>query len=387
MKYANWTILLLFFLFPNLSHAQEDNEPDWVFKGYVKSLQGYLNLDFPGLPNNSITDNFIHHRLNVNWYPTEKISFQAGLRTRLFFGELSRLTPGYGDLLSDSGNDVVNLAIINTGKDVLLHSILDRAFLDYTNDNLEIRLGRQRINWGINTIWNPNDLFNAYAFTDFDYEERPGTDAFRIRYFIGFAGSIEFAVKAFDNTDEIVAAAMYKWNTNNYDIQLLGGWSEQDIVIGGGWAGNLGDVGFKGEWSWFWSTNETLDNNFEIALSGDYSFQNGFFLVGGMLFNHLGSNEATSSILNFNLSARNIYPFKWTAFIQAAYPISPLLNAALALIYSPVQDHPVFLSPSLTYSLASNMDVDLVSQIVLQDAQAGYGSETSIFYLRVKWSY
>ena len=367
--------------------AQDESPSKWVFKGYTKSLQGYLHLDFPGIPNNSLTDNFIHHRLNTNWYPTQKISFQFGLRTRLFFGELSRLTPDYGNLLSESGNDVLNLALINTGQDVLLHSILDRAFIDYTHDNLEIRLGRQRINWGINSIWNPNDLFNAYAFTDFDYEERPGADAFRIRYFIGFAGSIEFAVKAFDSTDEIVAAAMYKWNTNSYDFQLLTGWSEQDIVLGGGWAGNLGSVGFKGEWSWFLSTDIDIQNNFEIALSGDYSFKNGIFLVGGLLFNHLGSNEASSSIFNFDLSARNIYPFKWTAFLQTSYPITPLFNAAVAFIYSPVQDHPIFLSPSLTYSLAANLDVDLVTQIVLQEGYKGYGSETSIFYFRVKWSY
>lgn len=31
--------------------------------------------------------------------------------------------------------------------------------------------------------WNPNDWFNTYNYFDFDYEERPGTDAIRVRVY------------------------------------------------------------------------------------------------------------------------------------------------------------------------------------------------------------
>ena len=379
--------LALYLLLCSTVSSQSVKESKWQFQGYVKSLQGLFNFNFNGNERQTLSDNFLHHRLNSEWYASDHFTLKSALRTRIFFGEFSRFIPDYGHSLSEGGNDILNLTLINSGTDVLLHSMIDRLYLEYAKENLEIRFGRQRINWGINTIWNPNDLFNAYSFTDFDYEERPGSDALRFRYYIGYAGSIEFAAKAFANSDEIVAAGLYKFNANDYDFQILAGWSFQDVVLGGGWAGNIKNVGFKGEFSWFNSTDENIANTFAIALSGDYSFKSGFFLVGGLLFNDAATNDANSNLFSFDLSARNLYPYSWSTFIQTAYPLNPLLNIAMAFIYSPVTGHPIFLSPTLTYSLANNLDADLVGQIVLQDGPDGYGSNANVFYLRVKWSY
>ena len=55
---------------------------------------------------------------------------------------------------------------------------------------------RQRINWGQTLVWNPNDIFNAYSYFDFDYIERPGSDAIRLQYYPDYSSAIEMAVKA-----------------------------------------------------------------------------------------------------------------------------------------------------------------------------------------------
>ena len=109
--------------------------------------------------------------------------------------------------------------------------MLDRLYLDYVKGNLEVRLGRQRVNWGINTVWNPNDIFNAFTFTDFDYEERPGSDALRVKYYTGFASSIEIAVKAFDRKEDAVGGILWKFNKWNYDFQALVGIMQEDLNI------------------------------------------------------------------------------------------------------------------------------------------------------------
>lgn len=388
---AGWFAFLRAFLiiaiFTTSLSAQETKEKNWTLQGYTKSMQGLFNINIPGLDDQTISDNFLHNRLNFNWYPSDNWTFKAGLRTRFFFGEFSRITPNFKKNLDIDGNDVLDLTLLNGGTKTILHSYIDRAYFQYTKDKLEIRFGRQRINWGINTVWNPNDLFNAFTFTDFDYEERPGSDALRVQYYIDYAGSIEFAIKAFDNTDEIVAASLYKFNKWNYDFQILAGWSRKDIVLGGGWAGSIKNAGFKGEFSWFNSTEEAVDNNFAGTLSMDYSFENSLFLSGGMLYNHTGTNANTGNIFNFELSARNLYPYKWSVFTSAGFPITPLFNTNLALIYSPVNGHPLFLTPTFTYSLGQNLDVDLVSQIVLQERMEQYGSDVQAYFLRVKWSY
>lgn len=379
-------ILFTLILSTTLS-AQETKEKNWNFQGYTKSLQSLFQIKVPGLDNQIISDNFIHNRLNFNWYPSDNWTFKAGLRTRFFFGEFTRMQPNFKSSLNDAGNDVLNLTVLNIGEKAILHSYLDRAYFQYTKDKLEIRFGRQRINWGINTVWNPNDLFNAFSFTDFDYEERPGSDALRIQYYIGYAGSIEFAIKAFDNSDEIVAASLYKFNKWNYDFQVLAGWSKKDIVLGGGWAGNIKDWGFKGEFSWFNSTIDEVANNLVATLSADYSFENSLFISSGLLYNEAGTSVNSGNIFNFELSARNLYPYKWSIFTSAGYPITPLFTANIAIIYSPIDGHPLFLTPTFTYSLGQNLDVDFVSQIILQDTAERYGSDIQAYFLRVKWSY
>ena len=366
-------------------NAQNDEEKNWSIQGYTKSLQSLFKITVPGLGNQTLSDNFLHHRLNFTWFPSDHWTFKAGLRTRYFFGEFSRVQPNFKEDLSAVGEDFIDLTLLNWGDKTILHSYFDRAYFQYNKDNIEVRLGRQRINWGINTLWNPNDLFNAFAFTDFDYEERPGTDALRIQYYTGYAGSIELAVKAFRNSDEIIAAALYKFNKWNYDFQLLFGWSEQDIVVGGGWAGSIKDIGFKGEFSWFNSTETTIENTFVATLSLDYSFSNGLFLTTGFLYNQ--ANNDTANIFDFELSARNLYPYEWSVFFSSGFAITSLLNTNVALIYSPVNGQPFFINPSFTYSLAQNIDLNLVGQIVFQHTGNGYRSDIQAFFLRVKWSY
>jgi hypothetical protein len=122
-------------------------------------------------------------------------------------------------------NDYLDLSLVLIdGSSLVLHTMLDRLYMEYVSGSWEIRLGRQRINWGINTVWNPNDVFNAFAFTDFDYEERPGSDALRIRRYLGFASSVEVAINAFDKLEDAVIAGMFKFNTGQYDYQILAGY-------------------------------------------------------------------------------------------------------------------------------------------------------------------
>ena len=84
---------------------------------------------------------------------------------------------------------------ILTEKSFFLNTTIDRLWVDFNYGKLQVRAGRQRINWGQTLIWNPNDIFNAYSFFDFDYIERPGSDAVRVQYYPGSSSSVEAAVK------------------------------------------------------------------------------------------------------------------------------------------------------------------------------------------------
>lgn len=379
--------------------GQETKQKNWSLSGYAKSLQTlfFIDGDFQGIPTDTLfQENLIHNRLNFKWYPSNSLSFKAELRNRLFWSDLVRLQDflnsqlpfidAYSTIL-DADNDYLDLSIEgSTTKGIAYQFMLDRLYFEYSKDKLEIRLGRQRVNWGINTVWNPNDIFNAFSFVDFDYEERPGSDALRIKYYTGFASSIEIAAKAFDNIDEAVIAGLWKFNKWKYDFQILGGLMQRDLVFGGGWAGNLKNAGFKGEFSYFHSLENDIDNSFTATFGVDYVFSNSMYLNGGFLFNSNGTTSDGSNVLTFELTSKNLYPYKYATFLMATYPINPLLNGSLAIIYSPSEIHSLFINPTITHSIADNWDLDLVGQLIFNKEEK-YTSPVQAAFLRIKYSF
>ena len=392
MKPNKVFIIILFFTITfqvnTFGQYHQDTTKNWTISGYYKALHGVFEINEPRLNiNERLWDGFLHNRLNFEWIPSNQWIVRAELRNRFFYGELVRSEqfPGFKENL-ENGNDVLNLQMINVGSEVIFHSIFDRLHAEYTSGDWEVTIGRQRINWGINTVWNPHDIFNAFAFTDFDYEERPGSDAIRIRKYTGYTGSIELAFKAFESSDEIVAGLLWKTNISNYDLQFLLGRSFADWVIGAGWAGSLGQLGFKGESSYFISTNENIPNVFAGTLSLDYVFGNGTFVNIGLLYN--SSENSNTNLFAFDLSARNLYPFRWSTFYSVNNSLSPLISAGLSIIHSPIEGHPLFINPSFTYSLSQNLDMDFVGQIYFEGVSTEeYRSPTKVFYLRMKLSF
>lgn len=397
-------VILLFAIFLTSGLEAQDESKNWRLSGYVKDLQTILffNQSFPSVGSNGfelvdtfLTDNLIHNRLNFWWYASDHFTLKADLRSRIFYGDLVRVTPDFGGMVDNANNDYFDLSLVLVDRSsYVVHTMLDRLYLEYINEDWEIRLGRQRVNWGISTVWNPNDIFNAFNFTDFDYEERPGSDVLRVKRYTGFASSIEFVTKVFDTWDKAVIAGMWKFHKGTYDIQLLGGLVNRDLALGGGWAGNIGDAGFKGEFTYFramenWFEGyEDADNSFALTLGADYSFSNSLYLNVGYLYNSNGEMDVSSSqLFNFQLSAKNLYPYRHSIFSQLTYPFTPLLNGGLALIYSPVEVQALFLNPTLTYSIAQNWNLDFVGQISLNKEKRGYVSPVQALFLRFKWSF
>ncbi len=389
---------LLALLFPLCLSAQTEKPSKWQVQGYLKYLNSSIFVPTAQSPVPILTskkflinDNLLHNRLNIRYFANDQLTFRAELRNRIFWGDQVRFTLlADGDFLEgiDLGSDDFfdwSLGHQNNSG-YALHTTLDRFYAEWYKGKWEVRLGRQRVNWGIGTTWNPNDIFNAYNFTDFDYEERPGSDALRVKRYLGFASSIEIAVNAFDKKEDLIGAVKANFHTGTYDWQVLAGVVEEYLTLGGGWAGNLGDASFKGEASWFTPLADSLDNSFALTFGVDYTFENQLYLNGGFLYNSNGTTGSGENLLNFQLSARNLYPYKYSLLAQAAYPINPLLNSALIAVYSPGEAHALFLNPVLTYSLSQNWDLDLVGQIAFQKEEK-YKSPVQAGFLRIKWSF
>ncbi|MCF6352829.1 MAG: hypothetical protein L3J06_07450 [Cyclobacteriaceae bacterium] len=350
-------------------------------------------------------ENLTHNRLNFAYYPTSNLSVYVEVRNRLFAGDFVKNLlgnealgiPSYGDLINNN-NDFLTLStnLIDNGS-VILNVAVERAFVDWAKDDWEIKVGRQRINWGVNLAWNPNDWFNAYSFFDFDYEERSGSDAVRITRYTGAASSIEVAIKAAKNIDHFVAASMWKVNKGNYDIQFLSGIAQGDISLGTGWAGNLGGAGLKGELTYFIPAIETEVNKnynslFLGAISLDYSFTNSLYLNGSVMYNTNGDYDANfgSTLIGQNVgtfTVRDLSPYPWSVFVQSTYQFTPLLFGGMAVMVYP-GTNVLFLNPYITFSLVQNLDADLVGQLFYDNNASGsYDAISKVAFIRLKWSF
>ncbi|MFH1321447.1 MAG: hypothetical protein ABII90_12460 [Bacteroidota bacterium] len=357
--------------------------------GYVKDLK---TISFGDNLDSIITDNLIHNRINLKAYLSNSITAAVEMRNRIFYGEMVRMTPDFGQLVDvDDGYIDLSALIVDEGSFVF-HTMIDRAWINWSGKKWDVRLGRQRINWGINLVWNPNDLFNAYNFIDFDYEERPGSDALRVQYYSGEMSSIELAVKPGKNKDETVAAGMYKFNRWNYDFQLLGGLYYSDATVGAGWAGNLKNAGFKGEATYFHPYDNFSDTTgiLNATISADYSFKNSIYINGSVLYNSNGTSGIgsimQSSMFLSTLSAKNLMPTEFSFFGQVSGNITPILRADLAAIYGTGMNI-LFAIPSFTYSIKENWDIILLGQTFYGESSGVFKNWGNSVFIRLKLSY
>lgn len=381
--------ILFFLLIPiSLFAQEEEEEKNWRLNGYLKDMVS-INV----LADSTLVDNLVHNRLNFEWFPKKELTVYVGMRNRLLTGDLVKAIPNYADFI-DTNNDYFDLSITWMDRNnAVLHSVFDRAYVKWIKGDWEISAGRQRINWGINTVWNPNDLYNAYSFFDFDYEERPGSDALRVVKYFGFASSLEVAYNLADNIDKSVASAMWKFNKGGYDFQVFSGIARGDFVTGLGWAGNIGNAGFKGEATYFTPYNDRPGGYESVAVSlgVDYSFANSLYLIGSYLYNDAGQLELISDqpflFSNQNLSAKNLMPFKHSAFINGSYQFHPLLSGGMAIMAFP-GDNSTFLNPSITWSILQSLDLSGFGQFFLDDKDTGgYGSISKSIFFRLKYSF
>lgn len=384
----NRLFLILFVtLWASITHAQSSDK--LRISGYVQAMPLLIDADLPApFEGDSFWEYRLQNRLNAEWYISSSLSFNWQMRTRFFAGDLVQNLPSYADAIN-TDDGLINLSWMVVEQDKwLLHYMPDRLNLDWQTDDWRVTLGRQRINWGINTVTNPNDLFNIYSFYDFDYPERPGSDAIRVQYFIDWASRIDVAFKPARDLKNSVAAVNVALNSGGYDVQLITGYYQNRWAVGGGWAGSIDQAGFKGEVMLFTDLEEMNGNrstNFVAALSADYMFDNSLFLIAEVLYNQDGGRD---SFLLFGepLSVDNPSFSRFQFTTQGSFSFSPILNGSLAVIYYP-DESSIFISPSLTWSVAQSLDLNILGQIFTGSDQSSFSNAGNVVAGSLKWHF
>ncbi len=152
--------IISFFFFVLLSTAifsqQEKKTRNWTLNGHLQDLGTVWIQDWDGRWQ---TMNQVKNRFDFRWFPSNSFSMHIGMRNNFTFGMMPQLYyPYMADLaIQDPGYlDMTRLVAKDTS--YFMISNLDRAYLRFSKENFQVTAGRQRINWGINMVWNPNDI-------------------------------------------------------------------------------------------------------------------------------------------------------------------------------------------------------------------------------------
>ena len=356
----HYTLILLFFI-SNAIHAQDTvpKIPKWSFNGYVKLVE---TIEFDQINQTNTSGHLIHNRLNLKWKPNSATYFVGELRNRILFGE------------AGSVNDKP-----------VFKSEIERLYTDIQVDKWNLRLGRQRVNWGIATIWNPNDIFNAYNFLDVDYEERPGSDAIKLKYNFSSFAHLELVHSGFGKNQ--ISAAKYFINKGGYDFQFIAGNYKGDPTIGTGWAGNMKNAGFKGEIQYYTNQNDAL-KQLNLTIGFDYMFKKGWYLNTGFLYNSQGLNEKlqANQYLNLQLSSKNLMPTRHNMLIMLQKDLNPLSSFGLSVIYAPNVDL-LLIMPSFKFNMVQDLDADIIWQSFYINRASKFQSLNSLGFFRLRWSF
>lgn len=376
-------ILVILTCFAGSAIAQE--KKSLQVNGYVSSLGSVM---FDSLTGSFTNDYILHNRLNIKGFIGEHITLSLEFRNRIFTGDMVEEDSKFAGMIgADPGLFDFSWNLMSE-KSFIINSTLDRYSVDLNYGKFQVKIGRQRINWGQTIVWNPNDIFNTYSFFDFDYVERPGSDAIRLQYYPGSSSTIEFAVKA-DDRKKVTAAALYRFNKWSCDIQFLAGYvNGEDLVAGTGWSGSLGSISFRGEASWFQPARNFSDTAGRglFTIGFDRSFNNNSMVQLQLMYcNDPLRIDNFNSLYSGNLSTKDLAFSHFTAFGQFSYPATPLLTLGVSAMWFPDLKG-YFAGPSLDYSLAENLDLSVLWQHFYSRI-GGEAIRINLGFLRVKYSF
>lgn len=400
--FYNFKELTLLFLLVFITCATSFGQSKFTVDGRVEGMPVFWKLQGDDLsligldPDKLYSYASLNNRLNLNWYPNDKIHLSLGLRTSYIFGNLvyelnSKLNGIYNTMYTEDPGWVNLSHAWHQDNNGVLFSNIDRLFFQYNGDKITLTIGRQRINWGINMVWQPNDIFNSFNYLDFNYPERPGSDAVRFQYFTGMTSSLELAYKI-DGKDQSTYAAKYAFNQWNYDFQFMGGVMNDEYWVGGfGFSGNIGGAGFNGEAAYYSpkTDNPLLKETLIASLGANYMFKNSLFINFGGLLNSAGSTEKVSRsmfTMMENISALDYTQSLAALFASASYPITPLINFDFSGMLNPF-DGSFYIGPALNISVSDNVSLYFIAQTFWGEEGTEYGDVGQMYFSRLQWNF
>lgn len=284
--------------------TSDDGEVTLEAWGYVKTQNVGLHFRDIGLPlyetnSGGWSATRVRGALDLYWGDIRlNVEHEVSMRLATSGAETLQGTSGAGstDVVRPRLYDFADL----DGSGVTLGNSLDRFWVLIPVGVADVSIGRQAVSWGSAWFWKPTDRFSPFSPMDIDPDVKRGVDAVRVELLLGRSTGLDLVAtfERHEGTDRELWAhggARFRTTWGRYDLALSVARFQlthaSDYMVGGEFAGELGDVGFRGEAA-FNYLPETEQWDVEGVVGADYRFSVGLTLAGELFYNGLGTDDS-----------------------------------------------------------------------------------------------
>jgi len=403
---------LLFFLTMLFSQNLFVKQAFGDYKNVVNQIGGHLRVEggIPGYDDESYfepvgtdtgMDGLGNARLKEKLILSDTIYFEAHYEAFLKWGdtyereaELKENYPSPSEgLFSDPSNldqrRLFNLteSLEETDRYVLWHR-LDRLFFSIKPSWGDIIAGRQAVTWGNGLIFNPMDIFNPFAPSDTIRDYKMGDDLVSAGFTTGDFGecSLLYVPRRDVETKEIdfessSSAGKFHFFIGDLEMDVLGALHYDEIVLGLGATGYLGNAAWRSDLVWSTLDDKTDENGyFQFMINMDYSwawFQKNMYCLVEYYHNSLGENDYTDAMKDpkimdkFNRGELFTLGKNYVGS-RIQVELHPLFNIYLGGIAN-VKDPSGIIQPWATWSVSQNSNLQLGANIFYGNKGSEYG--------------
>ena len=247
--------------------------------------------------------------------------------------------------------------------------VMDRAVLSVHLPHVDISLGRQPVSFGQGYFFTPMDLVAPFSPGTIDREYKQGVDAVRTDAYLGTANQLTFVAAYAGGWDleGLVFASHMRVNVENLDVGVFAAEARKDAVVGVDAATDLMGVALRGEGTMTFPDNRADDVFLRGVLGADMQLPKNASISGEFYVQTLGARRPADYV-GFSRNKRFGRGELWLmgqTYVAGSFSweITPLLRPSAAAIIS-LTDGSFFLSPTLSWSVADEVDVNLGAQIV-----------------------
>ncbi|GAB6042152.1 hypothetical protein [Endothiovibrio diazotrophicus] len=260
-----------------------------------------------------------------------------------------------GDLIEHQGPD----DLLRFGVEV------DRAYYRHRFGPLTVGLGRQPLDWGAGRLWQPLNLFGAFAPTDLDTDYKPGIDGAVIDWYPSPFSSLTAALVLSPDHDpatEESGALHYRRQVGELsELSLAAGRVNGDQIAGGAFESAWGGMGWRVEGSHYQRTGAGGEGWFWIA-GVDYQFDDGTLLTVEGCHHDGGASDAAqlAALISDHWVGYGLQPQLGRQVLGVALErdLTPLLKGSYTLLDSFLDGATSQLHQfNLTYSLSNESDL------------------------------